>query len=139
MSRTQNKAQKIATRQRMAETGEPYSVARHEVEREHREQEVADAGIEDTTRERADQARERADRARERVEQLRRMAEEAQELAHPARERAERADEAAMMAHDAAALAREAAHLTPGWADEPEQARARPRAAAARTAPQEAP
>ena len=29
---TQNKAQKTAVRQRMAETGEPYSVARHMVE-----------------------------------------------------------------------------------------------------------
>lgn len=32
---TQDKARKAATRQRMAETGEPYSVARHAVEREH--------------------------------------------------------------------------------------------------------
>src|SRR5580704_16548347 len=32
---TENKAQKSAIRQRMAATGEPYSVARHEVEREH--------------------------------------------------------------------------------------------------------
>ena len=31
---TQDKARKTATRQRMAETGEPYSVARHAVERE---------------------------------------------------------------------------------------------------------
>ncbi|MGN6175749.1 MAG: hypothetical protein ACTHPS_22785, partial [Streptosporangiaceae bacterium] len=32
---TQDKARKAATRQRMAETGEPYSVARRAVEREH--------------------------------------------------------------------------------------------------------
>ena len=32
---TQDKARKAATRRRMAETGEPYSVARHAVEREH--------------------------------------------------------------------------------------------------------
>ncbi len=32
---TQDKARKAATRQRMAETGEPYSVARHAVGREH--------------------------------------------------------------------------------------------------------
>ena len=31
---TQDKARKTATRQRMAETGEPYSVARHAVENE---------------------------------------------------------------------------------------------------------
>ena len=38
---TEDKARKIATRQRMAETGEPYSVARHAVEREHSEAEAA--------------------------------------------------------------------------------------------------
>ena len=38
---TQDKARKIATRQRMAETGEPYSVARHAVESEHAEDEAA--------------------------------------------------------------------------------------------------
>jgi hypothetical protein len=32
---TQDKARKFAIRQRMAETGEPYSVARHAVEDEH--------------------------------------------------------------------------------------------------------
>ena len=51
MIMTQNKAQKAATRQRMAEIGEPYNVARHAVEREHLEQEAAaDAGIEDGAR-----------------------------------------------------------------------------------------
>src|SRR4029077_20400215 len=34
MIMTQDKARKTATRQRMAETGEPYSVARHAVENE---------------------------------------------------------------------------------------------------------
>jgi hypothetical protein len=34
MIMTQDKARKAATRQRMAETGEPYSVARHAVEDE---------------------------------------------------------------------------------------------------------
>ena len=32
---TADKARKSATRQRMAETGEPYSVARHAVQDEH--------------------------------------------------------------------------------------------------------
>ena len=32
---TEDKARKIAIRQRMAETGEPYSVARHAVQDEH--------------------------------------------------------------------------------------------------------
>ena len=35
MIMTADKARKIAARQRMAETGEPYSVARHAVEDEH--------------------------------------------------------------------------------------------------------
>ena len=35
---TQDKARKAATRQRMAETGEPYSVARHAVETEAADQ-----------------------------------------------------------------------------------------------------
>ena len=38
---TQDKARKTATRQRMAQTGEPYSVARHAVESEHAEDEAA--------------------------------------------------------------------------------------------------
>ena len=37
MIMTQDKARKTATRQRMAETGEPYSVARHAVESEYSE------------------------------------------------------------------------------------------------------
>ena len=43
---TEDKARKTATRQRMAETGEPYSVARHAVEREQAEADV-DAAVED--------------------------------------------------------------------------------------------
>ena len=43
---TQDKAKKTATRQRMAETGEPYSVARHAVENEAAgAQSAADAGF----------------------------------------------------------------------------------------------
>ena len=41
MIMTQDKARKTATRQRMAETGEPYSVARHAVESEYAEDEAA--------------------------------------------------------------------------------------------------
>ena len=40
---TEDKARKIATRQRMAETGEPYSVARHAVEREQCGDEAPDS------------------------------------------------------------------------------------------------
>ena len=52
MIMTRDKARKTVTRQRMAETGEPYSVARHAVENEHAEDE---AGL---------SAQERLDRAR---------------------------------------------------------------------------
>ena len=135
---TEDKARKIATRQRMAETGEPYSVARHVVEREQCGDEAPDRPVADrpgaesaaedegglTAREWADRARERADQARERAEH--------------ARERAEQADEAAMMAHDAADMAAEAANLTREWADEQEQEQAQRRAAQARAAAQEA-
>ena len=131
---TQDKARKIATRQRMAETGEPYSVARHAVESEHSEDEAAPDGI---SRDGAApgegglSAQKHADRARE-------LAEHAQERAERARERAEQAGEAAMMAHDAADMAAEAATLTRGWADEQEQEQAHLRAAQARDAAEEA-
>src|SRR5271169_2237228 len=92
MIMTQDRARKMATRQRMAETGEPYSVARHAVEHEHSGDEVAPDGA--ALGEGGLSARERADRARE-------LAEQAHERAERARERAEQADEAAMMAHDA--------------------------------------
>ena len=66
---TQDKARKTATRQRMAETGEPYSVARHAVEDEHSDPEaeaVEDSGASEPgfgARERAEQARQRLERA----------------------------------------------------------------------------
>src|SRR5580704_16076937 len=94
MIMTQDKARKIATRQRMAETGEPYSVARHAVESEYSEAAVDSApgdgapgdgapgdgaagngdagggagGAGLSARERADQARLLADQAQERAE-----------------------------------------------------------------------
>ena len=42
MIMTQDKARKTATRQRMAETGEPYSVARHAVGNEAGEESAVD-------------------------------------------------------------------------------------------------
>ena len=46
---TENKARKSDIRQRMAETGEPYSVARHAVEREHSGgQAVTDSAVTDS-------------------------------------------------------------------------------------------
>src|SRR5580693_3647477 len=49
---TQDKARKAAARQRMAETGEPYSVARHAVHDEH----VAPEDVRDEPDERDDHA-----------------------------------------------------------------------------------
>ena len=80
MIMTEDKARKMATRQRMAETGEPYSVARHAVEREQAEDQPApdsvapdlddgdgdEAGL--SAQERLDRARLVADQARERAE-----------------------------------------------------------------------
>ena len=127
---TQDKARKIATRQRMAETGEPYSVARHVVEDERveDEREAAESVPGDPG------AAEAGSGLRERAERARRLAEEAQERAEQAQERAGQADEAAMRAHDAADMAAEAAELTSGWADEREQELAHRRAAEAQAA-----
>src|SRR6202011_1814278 len=88
MIMTEDKARKIATRQRMAETGEPYSVARHAVEREHSgdyggetatdsaapDSATPDWGADEarfSAQERADQARLRAEQAQERAERAR--------------------------------------------------------------------
>jgi hypothetical protein len=114
MIMTRNKAQKTATRQRMAETGEPYSVARRAAgageagaedpdftkitpeERYAREAKaagVAAAEIEAQTA--AFQARERADQVQEAADQAREQADQAEEAANQAEERAELAQEAA--------------------------------------------
>ena len=120
---TQDKARKAATRQRMAETGEPYSVARHAVENGAGGQSAAEPEPAAEGRSYAEQAQELADRAR-------RRADEAQERADEAQERAERAEEAASVADAAADMAAEAADLTRGWAEGEEQARAHGVAAA---------
>jgi hypothetical protein len=138
---TQNKAQKTHIRQRMAETGEPYSVARHAVadgvveDGVIEDSVVEDSVIEDyaveggpgeepepgargrveAERMGEEAARMRAEAARMRVEAAQAAFGSAQERAERARERAERADEAAAMAHDAADLAQEAADLTRTW------------------------
>src|SRR6476620_3292202 len=116
MIMTQDKARKAATRQRMAETGEPYSVARHAVETEAADQSAPEPTPAAERRSYAEQAQELADRAR-------RRADEAQNRADQVQERAERAEEAASVADAAADLAAEAADLTEGWADAEEQAR----------------
>ncbi len=121
---TQDKARKSATRQRMAETGEPYCEARRAAERDR------ESGT--------DPASPGPDDPKQRLARARAAAEEAQELADSARERFEQADEAAMMAHDAADMAAEAASLTRGWADPQEQEQTQRRADQARAAAHEA-
>ncbi|HJY93635.1 MAG TPA: hypothetical protein VJ371_01700, partial [Streptosporangiaceae bacterium] len=114
---TEDKARKIATRQRMAETGEPYSVARRAVEDERdaaedlRDDSWAESMARDADGREAGDAdgREAEARAQEHAVQARELAEHARHLAEQARERAERAEEDADRAEEAADLTQEAA------------------------------
>jgi hypothetical protein len=137
MIMTQDKARKAATRQRMAETGEPYSVARHAVEREHEgataEDPLSDRGAPPRDdRWYASEAEEAGISVAEfRVQHL-------ADRADKARERAEEAEETVSVAREAAELAQQAADMTRGWADKQEQERAQRRADQARAAAEEA-
>ncbi|HJZ27128.1 MAG TPA: hypothetical protein VJ370_12710, partial [Streptosporangiaceae bacterium] len=145
---TEDKARKIATRQRMAETGEPYSVARRAVEHEYDAAEDLrdDSLAEDTGAHDAGDAggrdagdadgREAEARAQEHAVQARELAEHARHLAEQARERAERTEEDADRAEEAADLTQEAAELTNEWGDDETIAQAERRADEARVAAQ---
>ena len=142
---TQDKARKTATRQRMAATGEPYSVARHAVENEHDipEDPAAAPGDDDPYVGAAEDAgtgaaESRAAEQAEQADQARRLADHARDLAEQARHRAERADEAATAAEEAADLTAEAADLTREWADDKDIAQAQRRADEARAAAEQA-
>jgi hypothetical protein len=138
MIMTQDKARKAATRQRMAETGEPYSVARHAVEREHEGAAAEDplsAGRGASPRDDRWYASE-AEEAGITVAELR--VQHLADLADKARERAEEAEETVGVAREAAELAQQAADMTRGWADTQEQERAQRRADQARAAAGEA-
>ena len=95
MIMTADKARKIAARQRMAETGEPYSVARHAVQGEHAapggppEGVAGDVGADEV-------------RPPEQAGQARRLAEQARIQAERAAETADRAEEAADLAEEVA-------------------------------------
>jgi hypothetical protein len=138
MIMTQDKARKAATRQRMAETGEPYSVARQAVEREH-EGATAEDPISSGRGAPPPGDRWYANAAEEagitvaefRVQHM-------TDLADKARERAEEAEETVSVAREAAELAQQAADMTRGWADKQEQERAQRRANQARAAAEEA-
>jgi hypothetical protein len=138
MIMTQDKAWKAATRRRMAETGEPYSVARHAVLREHEGAAAEDplgAGRGAPPRDDRWYAGE-AEEAGVTVAEFR-VAHLA-DLADQARERAEEAEETVSVAREAAELAQQAADMTRGWADKQEQERAQRRADQARAAAGEA-
>jgi hypothetical protein len=145
MIMTQDKALKAAIRARMAEAGEPYSVARHAIlsdgpfegERGGTEasaepdlaadqaddyfaiylREAREAGVPDEELE----AMAAAHHASERLRVARAAADRAEELA-------EQAEEAAEVAEERAGLAEEAADLAEEWADPDEQRAARQRA-----------
>jgi hypothetical protein len=112
MIMTQDKARKAAIRQRMAETGEPYSVARGAIEpgargpaftgitpEERYAREAQAAGVTSaelqahlaatSAQERADLVQDAADRAQERADQAEEKAEQAAEQAEAAQEAAE--------------------------------------------------
>jgi hypothetical protein len=143
---TQNKAQKTAVRQRMAETGEPYSVARHMVaagQGPAEPPEAPETGRYATPRDDRWYARmaeeagisvpefraqEEAARLADLAEEAQRRADAAQERADLAQERAGQAEEAAELAQAAADLAVEAAELTGSRAGEQERERAQQRA-----------
>jgi len=148
MIMTSNKAQKTAARQRMAQTGEPYSVARHAVSAGDPEPEAAPsaraAGTEPSElspeEQYAQEARAAGVPAAEIDAQLARFrdreATEDRELeaaglvrrAEQARAVADRLEESAERAEERADLAQEGAELAQEWADEQEQDRAVERA-----------
>jgi hypothetical protein len=119
---TRDKAQKIATRQRMAQTGEPYSVARKAAEDRAGDPGAGETAEERYVREAQEAGVSTADaealrfgfRAPERADQLRQAADQA-------REQAEQAEESAVQAEERAELAQEAADLAQDWADGDEQ------------------
>jgi hypothetical protein len=129
MIMTEDKARKLATRQRMAQTGEPYSVARHAVEDEHASPAAPHDGMPGDAG-----ATEAGAPPLAQADQARRMADQARMLADQARIRAERAGETADGAEEAADLTQEAAELTQEWGSDEEIGRALRRADEARTA-----
>ena len=124
MTMTEDKARKIAARQRMAETGEPYSVARRAVEDEHATSAGPPTGA--------------AGDAGADVVSPPEQAGQARRLAEQARIQAERAAQAADRAEEAADLTQEAAELAQEWGSDAEVDRALRRAHEARTAAEQA-
>jgi hypothetical protein len=150
---TQNKAQKIAARQRMAQTGEPYSVARRAAERARTAGATTDPDNAGQATPRDDNScasvaaeagisvgrfKEQAAKAQQLLDQARIRAEQAQERADREQDRAEQVEEAASMLQEAADLAREAAELTEGRTDDQDQERARQRGEQAQVAADQA-
>ncbi len=132
MIMTEDKARKTAARQRMAQTGEPYSVARRAVEDEHvNSADPLGATAEDGG---AGDAQPRPEEQAGQTE----WAQQARSLAEQARMQAERAEEVAAQAEEAADLTQEAAELTQEWGSDEEIDRALRRADEARAAAEQA-
>src|SRR5450755_3656165 len=139
MIMTQNKAQKAAARQRMAQTGEPYSVARRATAGDHippegplspeeqyaREAEAAGLSTAET------EAHTAAFRVQEAADRARYAAEQARDLADRAEGTAEQAEQRAMQAQEAAEQAEE-------WADQAELERMQARAGVLQEASEQA-
>src|SRR5580698_6309659 len=124
---TQHKAQKTAVRQRMSETGEPYSVARHKVEAGQvpaEPQEPSETGRYATPRDDSWYAR-TAEEAGISVEEFRAQEEAARlaNLAADAQRRADEAQERADLAQERAEQAEEVAELAQAAADRSEERR----------------
>jgi hypothetical protein len=126
MIMTKDKAQKTAARQRMAETGEPYSVARRSVANGPAE-DRARTGMTPEEQYALEAEAAGVPAAEIQAQEASFLAQEAADLAREqagrARERADLAGEAADQADERADLAQEAADLAEDWADEEEQNR----------------
>jgi hypothetical protein len=115
---TSNKARKIATRQGMAETGEPYTVAKTATEAGPPPREPGDIARERYAGE-ASAAGVPADGERLRaIWQAQTRADELRRAAQQARQRADQAEDAAAEAEERAEYAGDASDLAQGWAGE---------------------
>jgi hypothetical protein len=139
MIMTRNKAQKTAARHRMAQTGEPYSVARKATQARaespvvHETAEVQPV-VRETPEERYVREAEEAGVPAAELDALRATflatdrAGQLRQAADQARERADQAEEGAVRAEERAELAQEAADVAQDWVGEDEQQLAQERA-----------
>jgi len=136
---TSDKARKAAIRNRMAETGEPYSVASRAVCDEQAEPDDPETYEERYLREAAEAGAPPHEREAIRAGfESRNLSGQFRRQADLARQQADKAEEDAEQAEERAELAQASADLAGEWADEDEQHRAQLRADAMRRAADEA-